>query len=116
MGVEGGVLVGEDCNAGFVVVLNGGQQWVLKVLSPVEWRQIVAEEFVVITGERRIWIERWWEGWEEVVGEGEGGGREQGGGWEMIWWWGGRGSWRGSVGRGVEEAFFVTVASGLGGG
>ncbi len=40
MGVKGGVLAGEDCN---VVVLNIGRQWVLKVLSYVEWRQIVAE-------------------------------------------------------------------------
>ncbi len=43
MGVKGGVLGGEDCNAGFVVMLNGGQQWVLKELFYVEWRQIVAE-------------------------------------------------------------------------
>ncbi len=39
MGGKGGVLVGEDCNAGCVVVLNIGRQWVLKVLSYVEWRQ-----------------------------------------------------------------------------
>ncbi len=36
-----------------------------------------AEEVVAITVARCIWIKSWWEGWEEVVGEGEGGWREQ---------------------------------------